>query len=300
MQTRFITRLTPAFMMLFAGTGVAQDAPPTTLECFDEYVASLRDCQRDTPPPPDPARDACTEGAFVFLLACYDAEDAEQFVELTLLFDQHLERIAACKVEFPDDPDLYAACVQGSLATLEQQIKELFEDDDDGVPVVGGDTTIPVIIGGGSSTAALGVNNTTSVIPEDANQVPEDTFSSLALLTYDTLDGIVTKIVSHDTDPSDGVSVNIDLSQHNLQQANRVAVTILHLDDAGVILGLQGGVIELNDSGIAGDWNRDGVYDSEDFVTYIDGLVAGVDRTDINDDGVTDGVDLLEFAGQLP
>ncbi len=130
--------------------------------------------------------------------------------------------------------------------------------------------------------------------PYDVRQIP-CVKSAVAIAVYTTKAGAEVLVFDADTDITDGASFDIHLIGTDLVDADSITLMSVFYDERAVPLFAEIGILEIQDSPISGDWNRDEVLNTQDVIDFLDSYSAQTKRADITDDGVVDPADMVEF-----
>lgn len=118
---------------------------------------------------------------------------------------------------------------------------------------------------------------------------------ALLMIVYNTADGVVVENMDADTDTSDGTNFDVHLFANKLKDTQDVYLVTIFFDDFDVPQFAELGVLELQDSPIQGDWNRDEVLNTQDVIDYLSSYSAQTKRADITQDGLVDSDDATAF-----
>ncbi len=266
------------------------------------------------------ARNACAAGTLVEFLGC----DSGVFADiLNDLWDQFIDNIELCLTQYGPDadepnPESLAICLQGMFESYRRSVEDVLPPTDD--PCA--DAVVPASAYGGfwvgpmdslrlsaiqsgsldgkypaSVNTSLDFSAGVNISPGssyDIRQVP-CIKRSLLLASYATKNGSVLEAIDADLDTSDGTNFTVHLSASDLVDAKNVTLISIYFDQNGTPRLAEVGYIEIQDSPISGDWNRDEVLNTQDVVDFLDSYNAQTKRADITDDGIVDPADAVEF-----
>jgi hypothetical protein len=273
---------------------VAQVGPQ---KCFAMLSKALRACVSEFPDSTTEARGACTNAATTSLLNCLDTEHNDMYSQILVAFQDRLARTQHCNERFFTSPDASAACKNAALVVLQYELNKLLGDASSAVlPTFRAPRQPTLLVNASETIGSVDADETIVVSGQWPGDRPR---SSVVFATYETAAGIKTEPIAADGAPFRQFQSMIHLNALDLVQAEMVVVTVFHIAESGIISGVQGAVVILNDSPVSGDWNRDGVFDEHDYIAFTQGLAAGTNRSDLNRDGEHDSADLLEYVGQL-
>jgi len=297
----------------------------TTLNCLTRYFCAIDQCNQHFIPgdPPDSeiawALDICKKGAEDFLIACDNGTPAGQ---LALLWEQFLGDLALCYGQYgtgaedadfldllncynavlarfrnfidglPCGEDALPSSSSGRISLMPMQALELsaFEAGSlDGKYPVTANSTL-------GFTAGVNVSAGTSY---DVRQVPCIKRAVLVAI-YQTKGGAEVSVEDVDMDTSDGVHFDFHVIGSKVVDATDITLISIFFDEDNTPHLGEVGTLEIQDSPITGDWNRDEVLNTQDVIDFLASYDAQTKRADINGDTQVTPQDAVEFVNPTP
>lgn len=108
--------------------------------------------------------------------------------------------------------------------------------------------------------------------------------SAIAIAIYRTKTGTVVMPIDADLDTSDGTTFDIMFMGGELVDTSEVKLLTVFFDENDMPVFGEMGLFEIEDSPLTGDWNRDGVVDTDDLVDFMETHSASMPRADLNGD----------------
>ena len=310
-------RRTPAALVLAACAplSLAGAANPDA-SCQDDFDQGIADCDNNFGPdgfrPDEYADQECKQGARDGFQACLDGADRDDLLDAWLGF---LAGIRDCINRDYDNPTSTEACIDGALILYKHQVEEALGGDDDACDfrLPGWSSRIAALADAQdpgedidiSAGASMSFNAGAGVASSGNEQVNYDVRevdcvkSAMLFEAYPTRQGARVRAVDADTNMSDGVRLRYHASATRLVDAQAVRLFVLYRDDAGVPLFLEHARLGIRETGVGGDWDRDGVRDASDMLEFLGSYSAGVDRADLDGDGSVGEPDAVEYLNQM-
>ena len=253
-----------------------------------------------------------TDTARVEFEACLDGADRNDLLDAWL---NYLGNIRECIDRDYDSPSSTEACIDGALILYRHQFEEALGGDDDACDFrlpgwssriaaladaqdPGEDIDISAGAGVSFSAGAGVASSGNEQVNYDVREV-DCVKSAMLFEAYPTRQGARVRAVDADTNMSDGVRLRYHASATRLVDAQAVRLFVLYRDDAGVPLFLEHARLGIRETGVAGDWDRDGVRDASDMLEFLGSYSAGVDRADLDGDGGVGEPDAVEYLNQI-
>lgn len=290
---------------------------PTDLSCFLQHMAQIQDCNEtyDNEDPAGPfqwdnasAYEACLAAAEASKTACEAGIGEDPRDEAWDRFEDHIEM---CLQTFPDDePEAQQACIASALDTYLDEIEDLLIPPSQGcvsalpasrLGVIQSLTSSPTLINGKypvSMMTNLQVQAGVSAGGYDASQVACLKRAALVAI-YRTRQGVAVQVMAVDADTTDGIAFNIPLVPSRFLGANELTLATLFLDNDGNARFAETAHCTILPSPIQGDWNRDGIKNTQDVADYTDFYNLSKKRADMNEDHNIDQADLSAFLDQF-
>lgn len=302
--------------MSCVGTATAALGPCSHGSCFTQYQCLLNECNdnfNDDHPDNDDyydqnAWEQCRGGASAHRAACTNGVDQPV---LDIFWAQFINNLESCIDEFGEDGDNpnevnLEECLEEALEDYKQLIDNWLGDN----PNSCGGQAVPQDAGGlmflgpmeSLRSAAIQAGNPEGKFPTPANStvsvmagvgsgaVAYDASaiacvkSAIAITIYRTKNGTVVMPVDADLDTSDGTTFNIMLMGGELVDTSAVKLLTVFFDEDDKPVFGEMGLFEIEDSPLTGDWNRDGVVDTDDLVDFLQTHTAAMPRADLNGD----------------
>ncbi len=291
--------------------------PEPYAECWRNYEGEKRQCGDLFNDPGEIWTDAlayraCLAGAEENLAACTNGLGEDRYSDA---WSRFITRLKNCVTENAGDEAGRESCVAMALLLYQTEINDLLFPDGDGddcLPSVGdialanpmyalrsaavqlgsADGKYPVAVNT-TLTFSAGINASPGA-PYDVGQVP-CVKSAIAIAVYTTKSGPEVVVFDADTDTADGVSFDLHLIGDDLVDTNDITLISVFYDERAVPLFSEIGALEIQDSPISGDWNRDEVLNTQDVIDFLDSYNAQTKRADVTNDGVVDSADAVEF-----
>ncbi len=119
--------------------------------------------------------------------------------------------------------------------------------------------------------------------------------NALLVSIYQTKTGVVVEVEDADLDMSDGVQFDFHVVATKIVDAVDITLISVYFDENFMPQFAEIGTLEIQDSPISGDWNRDEVLNTQDVIDFLDSYDAQTKRADITNDGIVDPADAVEF-----
>jgi hypothetical protein len=296
--------------------------------CMQRYACTIRQCNANFDPgtPPDMelvyALDACKRGAEIRAVAC---ETAPVGLLTSTWFD-FIADLQFCKNNYgvggpeEDEDDLYR-CYETALALFQERISNFPTNDSCGEGTVprgefGFPALMPMQALESAAIAAGQLNgkypvdaNSTLVITAGVNAAVGSSYdvrqmpcikNALLVSIYQTKAGVVVNVEDADLDTSDGVQFDIHVIAEKVVDAADITLISVYFDENFMPQFAELGTLEIQDSPISGDWNRDEVLNTQDVIDFLASYDAQTKRADINNDTQVTPQDAVEFINSTP
>lgn len=282
-------------------------------DCRADFLASMEACN-DTFNDPDvpgyqnqAAFETCTNGANAQLTACLAGNGGNTSEH----WDEFIDDIKGCLEDWPDGGVGLEACLRGMLQIYRHRLG-LPPEDPCGLTQVGtGRVTQMETL----RAAAIDLGHADGVYPVEVQSTltfqagvsPANSYNLAArpcirraelIALYKTRQGVEAVSLDADTNTSDGVHFDLPVFANRVVNADKMLALAIYYDDQGRPVFIEHAPLSITPSPIQGDWNRDGVQNSQDIVDYLDSYAGQVERADLNQDGTHDASDLQQFVDQ--
>jgi len=124
--------------------------------------------------------------------------------------------------------------------------------------------------------------------------------NALLVSIYQTKAGPVVNVEDADLDTSDGVQFDIHVIAENVVDAVDITLIGIYFDENFMPQFAELGTLEIQDSPITGDWNRDEVLNTQDVIDFLASYDAQTKRADINNDTQVTPEDAVDFINSNP
>jgi len=311
-------RCTPAALALAACSHLSLAGALNPDEtCQDDFDRNVEECGDSFGPdgtrPDENAKAKCLEAADDGFVACLEGADRNDLLDAWLGF---ISDVNECIDREYTDPDLTEACINGALILYRHRVEEALGDEDDACARAALPGTsarihdladaqhpardIDIRVGEGFSFGAgTGVASTgRKDFRYDVREV-DCVHSAMLFEAYRTRSGAHVQAVDADTDMTDGVRLDYHANAARLVDARAVRLFVLYRDDRGVPRFLEQARLDIRETGVAGDWNRDGAADENDLIDFLGSYNAGVPRADLDGDGSVGVHDAARYLGTI-
>ncbi len=315
MRYRYTSGLSAALLISsLTLTGFADDPDPYA-QCWENYEYETEICndtfhQSGSGWDNVDAHAACLTGAELNLAACMDGLDQALY---QAAWNRFINRLKDCVTENVDNPAGEFSCISAAIMVYRQEIEDLRSSGNDCGPYAGNFAQVvgpmyaleaaarqlgydngqyPVSVNT-SLTFMAGVNATLDA-SYDVAQMP-CIKSALAIAIYATKTGAEVVVFDADTNAANGVFFDMHLIGSDLIDADEIVLISMFYDARAVPQFAEIGTLEIQDSPISGDWNRDEVLNTQDVIDFLDSYNAQAKRADITNDGIVDPADAVEF-----
>lgn len=306
----FAWTIPAAAIILLAGQTMALDNPCETGDCWDCFVLEIDSCDAVFDDEDDlPLNTACANAAGDAWIACMAEGDREDINEA---WNTLFERLQECEQRF-ETPVAIQMCADVAWEAFKNRLEEIIDavDEDCREQMVNPATnrasytlvdilTAPEVgrVYEAQITASVGqtvsLPNAGTGVGYDASMV-ECVRSAHLVATYRTKHGTVTEFIDHDTNPANGTPLSAYLDPAKLVHANKIILMAVFMDEHGAPVFFETGVVQILNSPISGDYNRDMSTDTGDLLDYIDAYGNSIPRADLNADETIDTNDLGQF-----
>lgn len=286
---------------LLASSAIASNLDITN-ECHNNFTDNLEDCDENYGPGdtqnPNPNADplllqGCTDGAQNGLDACLDGAGIPG---LETEWRDYLANLAAC--ESHSSPILKQACINGALTVYKSRLKDLprvIGNNCNNTPLPLNSSEIESLKSTSTPSGFAPITaNTTTSFTSGISVNPGGTYDTglepclkdaIAIAIHTTTNGNVAKAFSADTNLTNGTLLNYSPVTSDLIHTKSVTIVVTYYDHDSIPVFVEYADMEIEDSPIAGDWNRDLVANYFDVYDYLATYAAGLPRADLNQDG---------------
>lgn len=156
-----------------------------------------------------------------------------------------------------------------------------------------GQAAMPVSVGGSQI-----VMDTASMFADGVGCVPDGMIVEALMYDGTNYQWTVIGAASDQTTPN---SLTLDLTHSMVPNQSRFStVTLVFLwTIQGEVVGVDALQGDLEETGVAGDFNRDSSADFGDIIAHIDAMAVGAQRADVNGDNVVDADDIIELLDDI-
>tara|TARA_R110002072_G_scaffold42064_6_gene117671 strand:- start:16905 stop:17888 length:984 start_codon:yes stop_codon:yes gene_type:complete len=324
MKTRTFTIVAGSIMGIMSTLTAATTHTENTVlsPCFDQFIEDLQTCNTEfdneygdwgTHNNPTAYR-ACRDAAALNHQSCLGGFDESLF---RTAFNDFRSNLESCLTNFPAEGDREARedCIAAALAEYRDEVQDIIDDQPTGIdctPVLDNILLLNPIASLEAAGAASGnpsgkystqvnttLNFSAGINPMLGQQYDTAQIAclqqALSIAIYQTKLGFQVVPFDADTDTSDGSVFNLHLIAGDLVHANEVSILNIFYDENNLPVLGELSTIEIENSPMTGDWNRDEVLNSQDIIDFLASYDAQAQRADLNDDEAVTPEDVEEF-----